>query len=681
MPPPVVLHLLGSWQNSTIEIPFPGRPDLFVKSTPQERPHIYLTQFSICAEANHDNHFPAAVTQPFPRVWHEGDVSDDTVWEPEVYRDPLTHWDLNPAPLVRRRRQVRPAKEIAERVSMQESIAANLGDTESYVSAYFYNPQVVKTITEVYSKFAKTFAEDLEKKMFSPLAAHYQHVFKNSDNFRLHVSSENQDTGLLKLTIVIPPFSELTLSDSSVFQALGFDTFAPEPEGIEIRDTGFVMHNETNRFKHFVADREIANDKISLLRSMARQANRGPPIERPGDPDLTITFKYNGPREPVNKIEHIYPPSYRVDMTKDSSKKIATATLFFNNLLKHLSEEYGFDELSLKATADQVRGSVAFKGSDRLTAPTDQLTVEFCLGQVAQQLFAPTLAAKIFTWNVGRQSPLYLPIVSKQFMQQEETRKAEARQRAVERAKVVAPAATKATTVVQTQPAATATVVQTQPAATATVTQPAARATATVTQPAATATVTQTQPAAAAVVPVQLPAAAVVPVQAPAAAAAPVQPPAAAVVPVQPPAAAEIEEEEEEEEEEVGPEEAPEVRPEGYETPPPSPPPNFVSKRRRHLVGNAEPTKRCTDLQGTLPVQYILLSEEGDKNDYVTDWGRCCIAGVGTAASPVLLNKNACYFDVKKTPCLHFTLLDSHHLIPVTMTEPTLVKIECLVFL
>ena len=230
---------------------------------------------------------------------------------------------------------------------------------------------------------------------------------------------------------------------------------------------------------------------------------------------------------------------------------------------------------------------------------------------------------------------------------------------------------------VQTQPAATATVVQTQPAATATVTQPAATATATVTQPAATATVTQTQPAAAAVVPVQLPAAAVVPVQAPAAAAAPVQPPAAAVVPVQPPAAAE----EEEEEEEVGPEEAPEVRPEGYETPPPSPPPNFVSKRRRHLVGNAEPTKRCTDLQGTLPVQYILLSEEGDKNDYVTDWGRCCIAGVGTAASPVLLNKNACYFDVKKTPCLHFTLLDSHHLIPVTMTEPTLVKIECLVFL
>ena len=461
MPAPVVLHLLGSWQNSKIEIPFPGRPDLFVKSTPpQERPHIYLTQFSICAEAAHTLHFPAAVTQDFPRVWQEGDVADDTVWEPEVYRDPLTQWDLNPEPLARRRRQVIPAKEIAQRVSMQESIAANLGETESYVSAYFYNAQVEKKISEVYSKFARTFAEDLEKKLISPLAAHYQHAFKSSDNFRLHASPENQETGLFKLTFVIPPFSEMTLSDSSVFQALGFDTFAPETDGIEIRDTGFVMHNETNRFKHFIADREIANEKISLLRSMARKANRGPAIERPDDPDLTITFKYNGPREPVSKVEHIYPPSYKVDMTKDSGKKVVTAALFFTNLINHLSVEYGFDELSLKATADKIRGSVALKGSDKLTATTDQLTVEFCLGTLVQQLFAPTLGAQIFTWNVGRQSPLYLPIVSKQFMQQEAAR-----------AKV--PAANPETTPTPTTskkaaPAATATSKKTVPAATTT---------------------------------------------------------------------------------------------------------------------------------------------------------------------------------------------------------------------
>ena len=121
----------------------------------------------------------------------------------------------------------------------------------------------------------------------------------------------------------------------------------------------------------------------------------------------------------------------------------------------------------------------------------------------------------------------------------------------------------------------------------------------------------------------------------------------------------------------------PEERAEGYKTPPPE----FVSKRKRHLVGNAEPKKRCTDLQNELPPHYIILSEEGERNQYVTDWGRVCIAASGQPASPVLLSKYPCYFDVKKTPTLNFSILESHHLVPVTMENQTLVKIECLVFL
>ena len=167
MPAPTVLHLLGSWINSKIEIPFPSPPDLFAKQTSGVRPHILLTQFSICNQELHTDHFPAATTANYPRVWTEGDREDASAWEPVVYRNPLTHWNLNPAAnLNRRRRQVIPADEITARQTMQISITENLGETESYASAYFYTPSFKKEYTDVYTKFSKTFADELEKKTF-----------------------------------------------------------------------------------------------------------------------------------------------------------------------------------------------------------------------------------------------------------------------------------------------------------------------------------------------------------------------------------------------------------------------------------------------------------------------------------------------------------------------------------
>ena len=158
-------------------------------------------------------------------------------------------------------------------------------------------------------------------------------MFKSGDNFRLLTTDIDAETEKFKVTIVVPPFSDLTFSDPSVFQAFEFDTFAPEEHGIEDQETGWVMSNETEVCKHFVADREIKKGKIGMLRILAKSVLKGPVIGNNLNANLNITFKYNGPIEPVNKVDAIVPDTYAVDMSKGIEKKVATAILFYSNLL------------------------------------------------------------------------------------------------------------------------------------------------------------------------------------------------------------------------------------------------------------------------------------------------------------------------------------------------------------
>ena len=114
----------------------------------------------------------------------------------------------------------------------------------------------------------------------------------------------------------------------------------------------------------------------------------------------------------MNKVNAIVPETYAADMSKGIDKKVATAILFYSNLLQHLCSQYGFDSTILKAVASTTKGVVMLKRPDNVVSSKDQLTVEFCLGSLAHRLFAPEMEPN-FIWNLGVQSPFQIVIVSK----------------------------------------------------------------------------------------------------------------------------------------------------------------------------------------------------------------------------------------------------------------------------
>lgn len=92
--------------------------------------------------------------------------------------------------------------------------------------------------------------------------------------------------------------------------------------------------------------------------------------------------------------------------------------------------------------------------------------------------------------------------------------------------------------------------------------------------------------------------------------------------------------------------------------------------------------KRATAASGSpkLPKNYVVLLEQGDQNDYISDWGRCCVAGTGSSDSTMLVTKQKCFLDMTTVHQLSLTILEGEHLYPVRSHKKSLVKIEVLVY-
>jgi hypothetical protein len=77
-----------------------------------------------------------------------------------------------------------------------------------------------------------------------------------------------------------------------------------------------------------------------------------------------------------------------------------------------------------------------------------------------------------------------------------------------------------------------------------------------------------------------------------------------------------------------------------------------------------------------LPNQFV---EEGLQNDYITDWGCCCVAGMGSSGSSSLTCKQKCFVDLNNFDFLSLTILVAKHLNVVESAKKSLVKIEVVV--
>ena len=169
-----------------------------------------------------------------------------------------------------------------------------------------------------------------------------------------------------------------------------------------------------------------------------------------------------------------------------------------------------------------------------------------------------------------------------------------------------------------------------------------------------------------------------------------VQAPPPAPFPQQPPEEQPLEEEEEEEElpEPAAPNENPirEEEEEEEEVAAAVALPVGETKKRKvkFLVASAQtPPARTGPLGGAakkLPKQFVVLLAEGLQNDYITDWGRCCIAGTGVGSSAMLVSKQKCYLDLSAVQQLTLTLLDGTHLNRIQCVDESIVKIELSVY-
>ena len=84
-----------------------------------------------------------------------------------------------------------------------------------------------------------------------------------------------------------------------------------------------------------------------------------------------------------------------------------------------------------------------------------------------------------------------------------------------------------------------------------------------------------------------------------------------------------------------------------------------------------------------LPEHYFVVLEEAKKNDYISEWGRCCVAGTAKSDSPMLTTKNKCYVDLQRIKNLTLHFLDAPHLTAVSVADNTngLIAVEILAHL
>ena len=104
----------------------------------------------------------------------------------------------------------------------------------------------------------------------------------------------------------------------------------------------------------------------------------------------------------------------------------------------------------------------------------------------------------------------------------------------------------------------------------------------------------------------------------------------------------------------------------------------FRRDRLRYLVGNARRKRRMpaqNDLDAALPGDLILIMENSDiQNDFVSEWGRCCIAA--NIQGGKVTSRIKCFIDLRNQEELIFNLLDSQHLCLMRSPETSLAKIE-----
>ena len=118
-----------------------------------------------------------------------------------------------------------------------------------------------------------------------------------------------------------------------------------------------------------------------------------------------------------------------------------------------------------------------------------------------------------------------------------------------------------------------------------------------------------------------------------------------------------------------------ELPPEGPEQEP------FMRERKNFLVGNASRKRRWPGQQdaNTLPNGLLLVLENAlQENDFITDYGRCCVAA--TIFEQKVVTKNKCYLNLDFTEQISFQVFDSQHLSLVKVPNDQLVKIEILLY-
>ena len=137
--------------------------------------------------------------------------------------------------------------------------------------------------------------------------------------------------------------------------------------------------------------------------------------------------------------------------------------------------------------------------------------------------------------------------------------------------------------------------------------------------------------------------------------------------------------EEEEEGDDNSDDDEPNVNPVILNIDPPIPPEPFTRSRPRFLVGNSSRKRRWPGQpdENTLPTGVLLVLENAlQENDFITDYGRCCVAA--TILDGKVVTKNKCYINLDCSDQISFQVFDSQHLSLVKVPSDQLVKIEIL---
>ena len=440
---PVVLQLLGRWQNSQIHFPLPSRKDFFIrqlggdnKSSPA--PFIVVNQFLLCHEHQSKVHFPQADSSLYPdaldleeqpQIYYQDLV-------PSVREDQILNWNLeDESPnLVSDRDEARVRRQAGqadERTVKLQKIRDQLSPDQSFVNAYFYVKKISENIRDTYGKLLVNFLFDLNKQFVSKVAAHFSNIWKPRSNFTVVAiqADASRPGGESVVSLVIPPYCTLSFNDCSIMQALGFDVVGqPEDPASILRKTStnavlpWYISNNTATSKIVKGKRALPNGKMAGLRIKARAVrdNMTPKVkavtpELPskvqlGTDDLfTIALEFAGNVKTPPVVTTDWPENFESLMvTGTTAERLDAAKNFFDNLLTHLCTFYGFknDFYQLIPEPDEHRLTLTYNSLHPHQAG-DQLNIEFVLGEKAQKYFlSNSNLDNPLLWNFGIQSPL-----------------------------------------------------------------------------------------------------------------------------------------------------------------------------------------------------------------------------------------------------------------------------------